>query len=120
VRQLRNVLEQALMRSERASIAASDLQGLLETPLPAASLPTCGVDSANTGIGGRLDGVEVPAMAGRGGAGWLRPLAEQVRELEQRAITQAMVACRGNRVAAARLLGISRATLYQRLASSVA
>jgi transcriptional regulator with PAS, ATPase and Fis domain len=120
VRQLRNVLEQALMRSERASIAASDLQGLLETPLPAASVPTCGVDSANTGIGGRPDGVEVPAMAGRGGAGWLRPLAEQVRELEQRAITQAMVACRGNRVAAARLLGISRATLYQRLASSVA
>ena len=45
----------------------------------------------------------------------LRPLAEQVAELEQRAIAAAMQTTGGNKLAAARLLGISRATLYERL-----
>jgi len=45
----------------------------------------------------------------------LRPLAEQVAQLERRAIAQALQATGGNKVAAARLLGISRATLYERL-----
>ncbi|MBL8328629.1 MAG: sigma 54-interacting transcriptional regulator [Rubrivivax sp.] len=46
----------------------------------------------------------------------LRPLAEQVAELERSAIAAALQASRGNRVAAARLLGMSRAALYDRLA----
>ena len=44
-----------------------------------------------------------------------RPLAEQVAELEQRAIATALQSTGGNKLAAARLLGISRATLYERL-----
>jgi DNA-binding NtrC family response regulator len=48
----------------------------------------------------------------------LRPLAEQVAELEQRAIEAAMAATSGNKLAAARLLGISRAKLYERLEST--
>ena len=43
------------------------------------------------------------------------PEAEQVAELEQRAIAAAMQTTGGNKLAAARLLGISRATLYERL-----
>ena len=43
-------------------------------------------------------------------------LAEQVAEVEKRAIATALRACRGNRVAAARQLGMSRAALYDRLA----
>ena len=39
-----------------------------------------------------------------------------VGELESRAILQALAATGGNKLAAARLLGIARATLYQKLA----
>ena len=45
----------------------------------------------------------------------LRPLAEQVSEVERQAIEAAMAHTRGNKFAAAKLLGISRAKLYERL-----
>jgi DNA-binding NtrC family response regulator len=45
----------------------------------------------------------------------LRPLAEQVAELERRAIAAAMEATGSNKLAASRMLGISRAKLYERL-----
>jgi DNA-binding NtrC family response regulator len=45
----------------------------------------------------------------------LRPLGEQVAELERRAIEAALAATGGNKLAAAKLLGISRAKLYERL-----
>ena len=45
----------------------------------------------------------------------LRPLGEQVAELEARSIAAALRATEGNKLAAARLLRISRATLYGRL-----
>jgi DNA-binding NtrC family response regulator len=38
-----------------------------------------------------------------------------VEELERQAIQAAMEASRGNKVAAAKMLGIARATLYARL-----
>ncbi len=43
-------------------------------------------------------------------------LAQRIAELERTAIRDALVATRGNRVQAARRLGIARATLYQKLA----
>jgi len=46
----------------------------------------------------------------------LRPLPEQVAELERRAMAAALQATRGNRMAAARLLRISRAAFYDKLA----
>ncbi len=46
----------------------------------------------------------------------VKPLSEAVAELEGRAIREAMLATRGNKLAASRLLGISRATLYEKLA----
>ena len=48
-------------------------------------------------------------------AALLRPLDQQVAELEQRAIAAAMAATGGNKLATSRLLGISRATLYEKL-----
>jgi len=45
----------------------------------------------------------------------LRPLPQLVAELERRSIESALAATRGNKVSAAKLLGISRATLYEKL-----
>jgi DNA-binding NtrC family response regulator len=44
------------------------------------------------------------------------PLPQAVAELERRAVRAALAATRGNKVAAARQLGIARATLYEKLA----
>jgi DNA-binding NtrC family response regulator len=46
----------------------------------------------------------------------VRPLADAVADLERRAIADALRATGGNKLAAARLLRISRATLYEKLA----
>jgi transcriptional regulator with PAS, ATPase and Fis domain len=52
------------------------------------------------------------SAARRGGT---KPLPQLVAELERRSIESALAATRGNKVSAARLLGISRATLYEKL-----
>ena len=52
-----------------------------------------------------------------GAAPALRPLGEQVAELERKVIGEALSATGGNKLAAAKLLGISRAKLYERLES---
>jgi transcriptional regulator with PAS, ATPase and Fis domain len=87
IRELRNVLEQAAMLTDRARLGAEDFAGIL------------------------------PARAARearaGGA--VRPLPEQVAELERSSIRLALAATGGNKVSAARMLGISRATLYQKM-----
>jgi DNA-binding NtrC family response regulator len=46
----------------------------------------------------------------------ITPLPEAIAELERNAIRAALAATGGNRVAAARLLKISRAALYDKLA----
>jgi DNA-binding NtrC family response regulator len=101
IRELRNVLEQVTMRSDSQRIDAAQLERILReagqekiaAPEP---LPSAAADSAE-------------------GAALLRPLARQVAELERRAIAAAMAATGGNKLATSRLLGISRATLYERL-----
>ena len=100
IRELRNVLEQAAMRSDSQYVDAAQLERIL-----------------------RESGVEhiaaaEPDAAPAGDTALLRPLAEQVAQLERRAIGAAMVATGGNKLAASRLLGISRATLYERLGTA--
>jgi len=46
----------------------------------------------------------------------LRPLPQQIAELERRAIAAALAHTGGNKVATAKLLRISRAALYEKLA----
>ncbi len=99
VRELRNVLEQASLLGDSSRIDGARIARVLR----------------ETGI----EQLEVhlplaPAVAEADDP--LRPLAEQVAALERRAIAAALQACGGNKVAAARMLGISRATLYERLA----
>ncbi len=102
IRELRNVLEQAAMRSDSRRIEAAPVQEVL---------CAAGIEPAAP--------VQLAPDAGQGaqahGGPLLRPLAEQVAQLERAAIAAALAASGGNKVAAARLLGISRATLYERL-----
>ncbi len=99
VRELRNVLEQASLLGDSSRIDGARIaQVLRETGIEQLEAP--------------LSVAPVAAEAGDP----LRPLAEQVAALERRAIAAALQACGGNKVAAAKMLGISRATLYERLA----
>ncbi len=105
IRELRNVLEQAAMRSDSQHLETAVLEEVLR----------------ESGVK-QIAPARWPAAAAGQGAeaspeGALRPLAEQVAELEQRAIEAAMAATGGNKLAAAKLLGISRAKLYERLES---
>jgi transcriptional regulator with PAS, ATPase and Fis domain len=99
IRELRNVLEQAAMRSDTAQIDVGDLEAVLRD---------AGIRQIVAPI------VTAPAAAARGNA--LRPLADQVADVERQAIGAALAATGGNKLATARLLGISRAKLYERLA----
>ena len=105
IRELRNVLEQAVMRSDSSSIDAAQLARILREAgvEPAAPAPVQEAVTSND--------ADAEAATRR----YLRPLAEQVAELEQRAIAAAMQFHGGNKLATARQLGISRATLYGRL-----
>ncbi len=101
IRELRNVLEQSMMRSDSNRITAHHLEIVLResgveqlTPAPVAVAPEPDATATAPGI---------------------LPLADQVADLERRAIKAAMTATRGNKVAAAQMLGISRAMLYDRL-----
>jgi len=92
IRELRNALEQASLMSDdmvlgEASFAAPSATAASAVP---SALPP------------------VPAL--------MRPLPERLAEVERAAIAQALTLTQGNRMAAARLLKISRAMLYDRLA----
>src|SRR6478735_2999037 len=98
-RELRNVLEQAAMRSDSNHIEEQQLAQVLRD---------AGIE--------RIPPAPQPRTAMVAGAPQsLRPLAEQVAEVERQAIAAALDATGGNKVAAAKLLGISRAKLYERL-----
>ena len=102
IRELRNVLEQAVMRGDSPSIDAAQLERVLREAgvEPAAPAP---VQEPVADVGAEDE------------SRYLRPLAEQVAELERRAIAAALKAHGGNKLATARQLHISRATLYGRL-----
>jgi DNA-binding NtrC family response regulator len=96
VRELRNALEQAGMLTDSISLTAEDFASILSmegTPV-----------SNNEAVS--------PASGTPSG---VRPLAEAVAELEKNLIKSTLESTRGNKAQTARLLGISRATLYQKI-----
>ena len=95
IRELRNTLEQASLMSDERVLHARHFGGA-DLPLPLAPPPMPVFRPA-----------EPPVQ---------RTLAEQVAELERRAIGEALAATGGNRAAAAKRLGVPRSVLYDRLA----
>jgi transcriptional regulator with PAS, ATPase and Fis domain len=86
VRELRNVLEQATMHTDNIRLTSEDFLTILPSARRDSPHPT------------------------------LRPLPQLIAELEFTSIRSALEATQGNKVSAAKLLGISRATLYGKLA----
>jgi transcriptional regulator with PAS, ATPase and Fis domain len=99
IRELRNVLEQAAMRSDTQHIEVRHLEEVLRESGVKHIAPALAASAVTVPLAGRT----------------LRPLAELVAEVERQAIEAAMAATGGNKLAAAKLLGISRAKLYERL-----
>jgi len=102
IRELRNVLEQAVMRSETARVEADVFASVLRESGVQPLQPTTRTIAPDP---------DTSASA----APLVRPLADQIAALEVLAIRDAMRALGGNKVAVAKALGISRATLYSRL-----
>jgi transcriptional regulator with GAF, ATPase, and Fis domain len=98
IRELRNVLEQVALRHDDNRIDATGVAAVLRET--AAGLVEAPVPTAPAGL---LGGVDLSV-----------PLAVQVAALETRAMQAALVQTRGNKVAAARLLGMSRASFYDK------
>ncbi len=104
IRELRNVLEQAALRTESGQITSHELMAVLRQAgvRDIATQPRIVADTATAGL--QRPVAQPP-----------RPLAEQVAQVERQAIRAALEHTGGNKLAAAKLLGISRATLYERL-----
>ena len=95
VRELGNVLERALLMSDADTLDRDDIDQVLPHPAaPAAA--AAGPSTANAQP---------------------RTLVEIQRDAERQAIADALAQCLGNKVQAARRLGISRACLYEKLAA---
>jgi DNA-binding NtrC family response regulator len=103
IRELRNVLEQLALRSDSPQITAGDVASVLDAS---------GLDgsAAATPAASELSSPAAVPMDEP-----MRSLPDQIAELEQRSIRAALARTQGNRAAAARLLGISRASLYDKL-----
>ena len=110
-RELRNALEQATLMTDDPVLSAAHFAGVLHDapavePTPAA--PRRAVEGAR------------PVASGLAPVAAIKPLPQAIAELEARAIHDALAATGGNKLAASRLLGIARATLYEKLATQSA
>jgi transcriptional regulator with PAS, ATPase and Fis domain len=98
VRELRNALEQAGMLTDNISLTAEDFAAILPIGEEAPSTEK-----------------QAASMVTAASASNVRPLGEAVAEVEKSLIRNALDTTRGNKASAARMLGISRATLYQKI-----
>ena len=105
VRELRNVIEQLLLRCESGCVDASSVESVLRESGLSQIVPAR-VEPAGSALMGLQHWAADPA-----GERW--PLAPRIRALEVQAVQDALNQTRGNKAAAAHLLGISRAKLYQ-------
>ena len=117
IRELRNALEQAALMTDDLLLTAAHFDGV---PVTDAGTPGLGVAAAPAAptLGHRVSAAESPPHAGDAALLPMpvKPLSQAVAELEARSIRDALAATGGNKLAASRLLGIARATLYEKLA----
>ena len=110
IRELRNVLEQAALMTDDLVLEAAHFAPAQGAVLPVAVPPAAPVQASRAATVTAMD--PAPAPAG------IVPLPQAIAELEARSIRDALAATGGNKLAASRLLGISRATLYEKLAAA--
>lgn len=101
VRELRNALEQAGMLTDNISLTAEDFASILSIT------PEAEGEQKKTAP---ATPASIPVLE-------IRPLPEAVAELEKNLIKAALDNAGGNKASAARMLGISRASLYQKIES---
>ncbi len=98
VRQLQNFVERLVVLAEGPTIDASDVRRELTGHVAFATQSTLG-----------------PKSRGPASLREVVPLSQELRRAERHAIERALAHTKGNRTVAARILGISRATLYNKL-----
>jgi len=121
VRQLRNVVERLVVLAEGNSVPVADVEreiapvGLFSTQLTPA--PAFSPAARN----GTLESAAAHGTTtGAGAASSTDPtkvatLSDELRQAERKALVRALKHARGNRSLAARILGVSRTTLYAKL-----
>jgi len=129
IRELRNAIEQATLMSDELLLTAAHFAGIGLLTGTARNSSTAGDSGATltasatassaTHAGPAKPGVQRratlhPPLSATPQTP-IKPLPQAVAELEARAIREALAATGGNKLAASRLLGISRATLYEKL-----
>jgi transcriptional regulator with PAS, ATPase and Fis domain len=130
IRELRNALEQATLMTDDAQLGPTHFAAALRIvpgaaardPLPVRAGAARPPGPAAAALGPMAPAASRPALPGTKPAAadaslaTVRPLPDRVAELEFAAMAEALAATGGNRLAAARLLGISRAAFYDKLA----
>jgi transcriptional regulator with PAS, ATPase and Fis domain len=133
VRELRNVLEQATLMTDDPVLTAAHFDALPRrdgpsAPVEALAAPAVARPSAVAAVAGPpapaaaaarpLEGEPLATEAtARTAVLGSASLPQAIAALEAAAIADALKATGGNKLAASRLLGISRATLYEKLAA---
>jgi transcriptional regulator with PAS, ATPase and Fis domain len=107
VRELRNVIEQLLLRSDTGLMDAAEVALVLRESGLSQVLPAQ-MQVPNLQL-------SVLPMASKSADALMVPLSQQVEALERLAVAKALEVTRGNKAAAAKMLGVSRAKLYLRL-----
>jgi two-component system, NtrC family, response regulator AtoC len=102
VRQLQNFIERLVVMSDEDLIDEAQVTAELDPQRPFSTVAPASVLRVTT--------------SGPASAGPPQPLSQEVREAERRALLRALKHTKGNRTLAARVLGVSRATLYNKLA----
>ena len=109
IRELRNALEQATLMTDDNPLTAAHFAAIVPAHPARAAVPP-----------GRV--AQVPGAASPGpyaGGAAVLPLPRAIADLELQAIRAALDATGGNKLAASKMLGISRATLYEKLAKLI-
>ena len=114
IRELRNVLEQATLMTDDPVLMPAHFAAALRLDVGAAVAPP--QRPASSAVLPPALQSAPPATPGAANERAARPLPEQVAELERAAMAAALRSTAGNRMAAARMLKISRAAFYDKLA----